>query len=178
MRLKQTLSLEEPEFKFKKEKYKIEKSLFVTDVVLLLLSVSQIKGNTKLQKEVFIAWKEFLQNKIGDLGYFPYKYGAYSKLVDDSTKILLINDKINMKKRRGEGTIYSITKKGRISLKRNLTKRNISYLKLLRTKNKHKEELADKKIDWDDWTPKGILRYVYRNFPEYTTKTKVPSLKW
>jgi hypothetical protein len=32
--------------------------------------------------------------------------------------------------------------------------------------------------DKDEWSHKGILRYVYANYPEYTSKTEVPHLKW
>lgn len=178
MRLKQILSLKEPQFKFEEKTFKVSKTLFGTDIILLLLSVAPIKGKTKLQKQVFLAWKEFLYDKIDELGYFPYRYGAYSRLVDDSTKTLFIQNKIQMKKRKGEGTIYSITKKGKYTIFKNIRKRKKSYSRFLKTKNKYGEKLEDKKIDWDDWSAKGILRYVYRNFPEYTTKTRVPSLKW
>lgn len=178
MRLKQTLSLKEPQFKFEETYVKEKNNLLGTDIILLLLSISPIKGKTKLQKEVFLTWKEFLDKQIDELGYFPYKYGAYSRLIDDATKALFIQNKISMKKRKGEGSVYSITSKGKQSLMNDMKKRQSSHSKLVKIKNKYKEKLEDQKIDWDDWSPKGILRYVYRNFPEYTTKTRVPSLKW
>ena len=40
------------------------------------------------------------------------------------------------------------------------------------------KKLEEKKKDWDEWASDGIIQYVYRNYPEYATKTKIPRLKW
>ena len=40
------------------------------------------------------------------------------------------------------------------------------------------ETLKKKKSDWDELTTKGIMKLVYRKYPEYTTQSEVPYLKW
>ena len=40
------------------------------------------------------------------------------------------------------------------------------------------EQLLERKARWDEWNTLGIMRYVYRNYPEYATKTMIPSLIW
>ena len=62
---------------------------------------------------------------------------------------------------------YFITPSGKRAINRKLTKLEINI-----------DELKKKKLDWDEWTTRGIMKFVYRNYPEYTTKTMVPSLKW
>jgi uncharacterized protein YwgA len=163
--------MKELEFSFdtknKKIYQKTKPQLLSSDLILMLLSVSPIKGNTKLQKQVFLAWKEIFGDIICELGFFPYRYGAYSRLIEDASKILLIEGKMKIEKRKGEGSMYFITKSGKITIKRKMKNLELRM-----------RDLPERKIDWDDWSPKGILRYVYRKYPEYTTKTKVPSLKW
>jgi uncharacterized protein YwgA len=171
MRLKQELKLKDIEFIIDKKNARLfsktKPEISGSDLILVLLSISPIKGNTKLQKQVFLAWKEIFNDKICELGYYPYKFGAYSRLIEDSAKLLVLEDKISVEKRRGEGTIYAIREKGQRSIRKNLIKNKTRWIKL-----------RDRKTDWDDWSPKGILRYVYRNYPQYATKTKIPSLKW
>ncbi|MEP0823948.1 MAG: hypothetical protein HRF40_00530 [Nitrososphaera sp.] len=155
----------------KSEYHKLEKLLedllTPADLILLVLSVAPVKGNTRMQKQVFIAYKELFEDKAVDPVYYPWKYGAYSKVVEDTVKLLTKQGYIKVFGRRGEGTIYSITKKGqdRINLKIDKLRLNLS-------------ELASRKARWDEWTPIGTLRYVYRVYPEYTTKTKVPRILW
>jgi len=146
---------------------KMDKKLLGKDLILMLLSISPIKGNTKLQKQVFLAWKTIFNDVTVDLGFFPWMFGAYSKAVEDSTRILLKQGYIRMKPGRGEGLRYSITPKGLKKIRTKLRELRIGL-----------RDLPEKKIDWDEWSTKGILRHVYRNYPQYTTKTKVPSLKW
>ena len=146
---------------------KMDKGLLGKDLILMLLSISPIKGNTKLQKQVFLAWKTIFNDVTADPGFFPWKFGAYSKAVEDSTRILLKQGYIRMTPGRGEGLRYSISPKGSRKIRTKLRELRIGF-----------RDLPEKKIDWDEWSTKGILRHVYRNYPQYTTKTKVPSLKW
>lgn len=133
----------------------------------MLLTVSPIKGNTKLQKQVFLTWKRIFSDVTVDLGYYPWKFGAFSNSVKDSMKLLIKRKLVKLKPGKGESLTYIITKPGNLYIKEKLNKFNLD----LRT-------LSDKKLDWDDWSTKGTLIHVYRNYPEYTAKTKVPSLKW
>lgn len=170
-------------FKYKKLSY-VEKSgnsnntWHANEAILLLLSISSIKGKTKLQKEVFLTKEEFLKNDAPGFGYYPYQYGPYSTLVDDVIKLLQMKNKIRVEKRRGEGTIFSITQKGKQDLAKIAKKKNTSSKKLQGIRNKSENKLEDQKIDWDDWSSTGILQYTYRKFPRYTIKSVVPELKW
>ena len=146
---------------------KMESKLMVDDLILLLLYAGKIRSNTKLQKQVFLVWKQVFPKITVDPMFFPWKFGAYSRMVEDSVKILETNLDIIIRKGRGEGTIYQISPKGTKKIEKKVRQLKIDLHKLRK-----------KKIDWDDWSPKGTLRYVYRNYPEYETQTRVPSLKW
>jgi len=145
----------------------LDKKLLATDLILMLLSVSPIKGNTKLQKQVFLAWKKIFSNVTVDLGYYPWKFGAFSRSVEDSMKFLIKRKLVKVKPGKGESLTYILTNPGRLYLKEKLHELNLDM-----------RSLPEKKLDWDDWDVKGTLIHVYRNYPEYTAKTKVPSLKW
>jgi uncharacterized protein YwgA len=145
----------------------MDKHLISSDLILMLLSVSPIRGNTKMQKEVFLTWKELFNDVALDPSFFPWKYGAFSKVVEDSLKILESQRNIKIHRRKGEGSVFSITESGRNRIKNKMHKVGVDL-----------RDLPKKKIDWEEWGPKGILRYVYRNYPQYTSKTEVPSLKW
>ena len=145
---------------------KMDESLFGGDLVLMLLSISSIKGKTMLQKHVFLAWKTLFNKQTNDPGFFPHKFGAYSKTVDDSTQVLKNLGFIQITSGRGK-IQYFITPKGRRVINTKIKKMGITL-----------ENLQKHKIDWDEWTTQGIMKFVYRNYPEYTAKTKVPHFKW
>jgi len=147
--------------------HKLDRYLLTTDLILALLSVGSIRGTTKLQKQVFLTWKEVFPKITADPMFYPWKYGAYSKVVEDSVRILEKNNYIWIRKGRGEGMVYHISPMGTKKIKKRIRQLDINL-----------EHLTKKKIDWDDWSTKGTLRYVYRKYPEYATKTRVPSLKW
>ncbi|WP_316505572.1 hypothetical protein [Nitrosopumilus sp.] len=146
---------------------KLDKKLLATDLILMLLSVSPIKGNTKLQKQVFLAWKKIFSDVTVDLGYYPWKFGAYSRSVEDSMKFLIKRKFVKIKPGKGESLMYILTNSGKQHIQEKLYELGLDM-----------RSLPDKKLDWDDWDTKGTLIHVYRNYPEYTAKTKVPSLKW
>lgn len=146
---------------------KMEESLLGRDLLLMLLSLSSVKGTTMLQKQTFLAWETLFKKQTTDLGFFPYKFGAYSKTIDDSITVLKNSGLIAIKPAKGEGVRYFITPSGKRAINRKLTKLEINI-----------DELKKKKLDWDEWTTRGIMKFVYRNYPEYTAKTMVPSLKW
>jgi uncharacterized protein YwgA len=145
----------------------MDNRLLGSDLILILLSISEIRGNTRMQKQVFLAWKELFQNITFDPVFFPWRYGAYSKLIEDTLRILESQKYIKIRRRKGEGSIFSITSSGQKKITEKMRKLKIDT-----------QLLQQKKIDWDEWSHKGILRYVYRKYPEYTLKTEVPYLKW
>lgn len=146
---------------------KMRQHLNGSDLVLLLLSIAPIKGKTKMQKQVFLAWKEIFHDVTLDPGFFPWKYGAFSKLVEDAVKILKEQGYIDIRRRKGEGSVYLIRPAGRKKIESKISKLRLDM-----------RNLKERKTDWDEWTPYGILRYVYRKYPQYTSKSEVPSLKW
>ena len=164
-----SIKLETIKFTEKSLKYfqRMDEYLLGRDLLLMLLSLSPVKGTTMLQKQTFLAWETLFKKQTTDLGFFPYKFGAYSKTIDDSITVLKNSGLITVKPAKGEGVRYSITLSGKRTINRKLKKLEISI-----------DELKNKKVDWDEWTTRGIMKFVYRNYPEYTTKTKVPSLKW
>jgi uncharacterized protein YwgA len=137
-----------------------------SDFVLMLLSVSPVDGNTKLQKEVFLIWKEIFHDVSYEQPFYPYRYGAYSNVLNDIIRILEGQQLIKIK-RSGKRVVYEITNKGKIKM-----------LDRLKSLNLDLRNLEDKVKDWKNWDSKGIKRYVYRNYPEYTEETMVPYLKW
>lgn len=145
----------------------MDEVLLGSDLVLMLLSISPIYGTTRLQKEVFLTWKTLFEKETADLGFFPYKFGAYSKTIDDSLDVLQSSGLIEIRSKNEDSTTYSITSAGKRTITRKLKDMDINL-----------EKLKDKKIDWDELKIRGLMKFVYRNYPEYTTKTKVPSLKW
>lgn len=140
-------------------KLKTRKELLAEEIILLLLESGKISGKTQLQKEVFIASKEVLKNRAGDLLYHPDQFGPYSSLVAWATKRLQRMGMIAVSP-RGEGhSTYSILESG------------IQYIdKVVREKGipeSLRSELKKRKANWDEWDRTGISIYVYRNYPEF-----------
>lgn len=151
-----------------KEVYKkLDRLLLTSDLILILLSISPIRGNTMLQKEVFLTWKNFFNDISVDPVFFAYKYGAYSKVVEDCVKMLEKQRYIKVRKGRGEAVIFSIKDEGREMIMKKMKRNKIDLT-----------EIIKKKIDWDELKPKAMIKLVYRKYPEYSTETVVPSLKW
>ena len=146
---------------------KLSKKIFGTDIILFLLSIGKIKGKIVFQKQVFLAWKEIFFKQTVDLGYIPYRYGAYSKIIDDAAKYLEKKDLIKIKRHKGEGTTFFITKHGLEEILNRKMELNVNLSKLI-----------EKKQDWDEWDKEGIMRYTYRKYPEYTSETKLSGFKW
>ncbi len=151
-----------------KENYESRDNLiYGTDVVLMLLSVSEIKNDTFLQKEVFLTWKEVFPERTVDLAYFPHYYGPYSEILAEIIDYLYSKKLIKKIPINEKNFKYVISQKGRDEIEKRITKLNISV-----------EKLRDSKYRWEEWKRYGLLRYVYRKYPYYTSETKRPSLKW
>jgi len=141
--------------------------IYGTDIVLLLLYVSEIKNNTFLQKEVFLAWKEVFPNKIADLAFFPYYFGPYSDIltnITDHLKKKKLIKKISISPKRFK---YVITDLGKQIAKQRIDELDIDF-----------DKLRNAKHNWEEFKGDGLMKYVYRNYPYYTSETKRPSLKW
>ena len=141
--------------------------IYGTDVVLLLLNISEIKNNTFLQKEVFLAWKEVFPEKIVDLAFFPYYYGPYSEILMKITDYLSQKDFIKKIPINKKNFKYVITNLGKRFAEKRITELDISV-----------DKLRNSKYKWEEWKINGLMKYVYRKYPYYTSETKRPSLKW
>jgi uncharacterized protein YwgA len=145
----------------------IDKHLDASDLILLVLLAAPVKGDINLQKQVFLAWKELYYEVSIEPGYQPWFYGPYSRIVADLLRSLKSKGLIDFKGRSGEGVVYTITDQGKKRIKDKIARLKISTINLQRSKER-----------WDEWTSKGILRYVYRNYPEYAVKSLVSRYKW
>lgn len=148
-------------------KYKKSPRLFVDDVILSLLYISSIKGKTLFQKQIFLATEEVFKSKSVDLGYTPHLYGPYSRLVEDTVYFLQREGLIFVMKRKGEGSIYQITEKGKEHFKLKMERIKV----ILNSLRKHKSS-------WDEFTSSGISNFVYRNYPAFTVNSKLGDKKW
>lgn len=165
------MSIDEKDYQLTDKSLKLfeelNKKIFGTDIILFLLSIGKIKGKIVFQKQVFLSWKEVFFEKTVDLGYIPYMFGAYSKIIHDTAKYLEREGMIKFTNRKGEGAIYQITPYG---LDESSKRAKALGVKL--------DKLEYKKADWDEWDKEGIMRYTYRNYPEYTTEAKLSRFKW
>ena len=150
--------------------YEISSNLKPDEVILLLLKFGKISGRTMLQKQVFIAYKEILKDSVSDLLFHPDQYGPYSRLITDAVAKLKFEGDIKIISKGESHSTYYLTMSGKERINNIIEKKRINSAIL--------KKLEEQKRDWDEWATDGIIQYVYRNYPEYATKTKIPRLKW
>jgi uncharacterized protein YwgA len=145
-------------------------SLGASDLILLLLAEGPIGGKVMLQKQVFLAYEEVFGRKgVIDPGFRPDRYGPYSQSVADLPSIMR-HDGLVRTQAKGEGRVrYYLGTRG-ASTARGLAGNPLVAGRL--------ELLKSKKASWDEWTATGVMTYIYRKYPDFATKTKVPALKW
>lgn len=139
-------------------------------LLLLLLKAGRVSGRTTLQKQVFLSYREvFGPRAVVDPGFRPDRFGPYSQLVADLPPVLRAGGWIRVQA-RGEGrSMFSICPRGVDDASTLLREHSVEQ---------RFEVLRKKKASWDEWSTKGILHYVYRNYPEYATRTAIPSMIW
>lgn len=147
-----------------------ETKLSAEEVILMLLNAGQVNGKTILQKQVFVAWMEMLKDRTQDFLFHPDQYGPFSSLVGDAVKRLRKEGKIKILPKGEKHETYVITPHGVEHLLQ-VTTFKVLPKSLL-------DELAKRKARWDEWDTEGIQSYVYRNYPQYAMKTRIPRLKW
>ena len=136
----------------------------VKELLLILLGIdSEIPlKKTLLMKEAFLFEKELsyeLNLNLDSLMFVPYKYGSYSKLIDESLESMpdLVTITSSRKKE------IRLTKKGKIEAK-----------KILNTLPENKCNIIKmKRIGWDQWGNRGILKRVYTDYPIYTANSEI-----
>lgn len=141
--------------------------LFGDDLILILTNISDIRNTTFLQKEVFLLWKEYLYEQSADLSYFPYHFGPYSYVIQRFSEYLEKLGMIKIKKMSKTVHRYIITKKGRDYIQQRMKNFKIDM-----------DSIKAAKDSWDEHGNTGMLRQVYKDYPQYTSLTKRPSLKW
>jgi hypothetical protein len=140
----------------------------IDEWILLVVKLSGRALTTRIQKVMFILWKE---RRVGEweLYFFPYKYGPWSYEVSDALKKLVGEGAlaVETEQRAREGRahtgvvrVYSLTERGRAAAsgaeRRALLKSPLAYLTARKWARAPLEEL---------------IAYVYERYPEYTTRS-------
>lgn len=137
--------------------------LSAENFVLLLLNSNDkksIAGKLCFQKEMFLIVKEICPNLDIELKFQPYHYGPYSKNLADLLNNLSKNSLINIDESSDTCT-YSITEKG----VKKISEVNIPWEIL--------EKIKNLKINSNKLGYKGLIRYVYFNYPEYAENSRI-----
>lgn len=136
----------------------------VKDSLLLLLGVDPdipLK-KTLLMKESFLFEKELsheLNLNLESFQFFPYRFGPYSNLIDDALNsmegLIIIG--------RGNKKEITLTAEGKREAQKLLDSLSSSTV----------ESLRFKRIGWDQFGNKGILKRVYTDYPIFTVKSEI-----
>ncbi len=140
------------------------------ELMMLILDRGKVSGRTMMQKQVFLAYKEvFGPSHAIDPGFRPDRFGPFSQVVADLLTQMKFRGIIRVTS-AGEGhSTYFASDQGRTT---------DLILSGHRASSRMLDLLATKKALWDEWTPRGVMQYVYRNYPEFATRTAIPSLIW
>ena len=133
------------------------------DFILLLLNVDNqkpIEGNLFIQKEMFLIVKEVYSNIEKELNFVAYNYGPFSQRLVYLLEELEENSLIEINKTEGNNQ-YKITEKG------------MEYLKTKYFSNEVIHKIHNLKAGSNKLGYKGLLRYVYFTYPEYTENSKI-----
>ena len=142
----------------------VGKKFSVKESILLLLGVDPdipLK-KTLLMKESFLFEKELsheLKLNLESFQFVPYKYGPYSEILEDtldSMDGLIVISNGNKKE-------VTLTDEGKKEAKKLLDSLSPSTV----------DRLKFKRIGWDQWGNKGILKRVYTDYPIFTVKSKI-----
>ena len=120
--------------------------LTAKDFILLLLDADNqkpIEGNLFIQKEMFLIVKEVFNDLEDELSFKAYNYGPYSQPL------------VNLLEELEENSLIEIDRKNKTFSDE--IKRKINNLKV-----------GSNKLGY-----KGLLRYVYFTYPEYTENSKI-----
>jgi len=152
------------------EKYPDSEVMTAEDVSLILLysrPEAPMRGAISFMKQAFLFVKEFARKfhiPVEDLDFRPFNYGPYSVAVDESWDVL-----------EEDG---AVTKYGRRSTRKEtfeLTERGYERAKELfdNLSSEARDELRQLRRDWHELGNDGILKLVYREYPEYAAHSKI-----
>ena len=145
------------------EVHNISSDLTAKDFILQLLDADNqkpIEGKLFIQKEMFLIVKEVYNDLENELDFIAYNYGPYSEklsyLLEDLEKDSLIEIDNS-----DENNKYTITSKG------------MDFLKNKTFPDEIKRKIHNLKVGSNKLGYKGLLRYVYFTYPEYTVNSKI-----
>lgn len=145
------------------EVHNMSSDLTAKDFILLLLNADNqkpIEGNLFIQKEMFLIVKEVYCDLENELNFIAYNYGPYSKKLSCILEDLEKDSLIEIDNTDGNNK-YQITDKG------------MEYLKNKSFSNDVKQKIHNLKAGSNKLGYKGLLRYVYFIYPEYTVNSKI-----
>ena len=137
--------------------------LTAKNFILLLLDADNqkpIEGNLFIQKEMFLIVKEVCTELENELNFKAYNYGPYSQQLVNLLEELEENSLIEID-RFDDNNEYKITDRGRQELKNKTFSDEI------------KRKINNLKVGSNKLGYKGLLRYVYFTYPEYTENSKI-----
>jgi len=129
----------------------------------------QVDGITRLQKLVFLAQQEKLDEYENGYDFAPYKYGPYSEELTHALEIFedrgYINKNVETTRNGNEKYTYSLTDEGRKIVKKGL---------LGGGGNKRLFEAAEEVKDAHNREPiERVLRYVYNKYPSFAEQSEL-----
>ena len=136
--------------------------LTAKDFILLLLNVDNqkpIEGNLFIQKEMFLIVKEVYSGIEKELQFVAYNYGPFSQQLVNLLEELEENSLIKINNSK-ENNQYMITEKGKTYINNKIFSNEI-------IQKIHNLKIGSNKLGY-----KGLLRYVYFTYPEYTINLK------
>lgn len=140
------------------------------DLIFILLNANNSKsihGKIVFVKQMFLLSKEIFPEFFSEMNFYPSDYGPFSKKL--MKKIDELIDQGFIKKVKysnpygSKTTRYILTKKG-------IDKANNLYGII---SNKKKDKIITSRDMWESLGYKGVLRFVYSKYPEYTIKSKI-----
>ena len=128
-----------------------------------------VHDQLRLEKLLFLVQKEVIEGKglnvgIEDYNFRAYKYGPFTEEVYDDVWSLKELGLVKIEE-RGDTKVFSLTENG-VRLVENILQQNEYARKVL-------DAIEEIKRRWNKKSLKELLRYVYRNYPEYTEKSLI-----
>ena len=128
------------------------------DLILLAFNDMQvIYGKTFIQKLFYIIKRQIKGLDIFE--YYPYNYGPFSKELNQAINDLIEEGYIQ-EKRKGKYFLYQITDDGMKAAKKQKTIRSVEKNNVLKICQHVKK-----------FTPREILEYVYKKYPQTTIRS-------
>lgn len=129
------------------------------DIILFAFKdLDEVHGRTFIQKLFFIITQQVTKLS-GLFEYYPYNYGPFSNELNQSVNELIEEDFIE-ERRVGSYFTYKITEKGR---KEANNQKSLGI--------KEQQDIAQICTHVKHFTPRKILEYVYRKYPETTVNS-------